>query len=256
VFSLVFAVMAALLCVVTLLRMGLIDWIDSDPGRIYLHLLPAALLFFAGAIALERRRLSWDARYLYPIAVIFTYVSLSGIAAVHEPYAKWLGRAAPWTRGQADYLFMINAGIYFVLQFLCDRAGLPQMRIVAKAFRFVLPGHILVPLFLLGLNATSRWNNSPASAALRSEAHIFEVLLPVVACLFVLLSIPKQMKNYLGTGMLFTAIGCIRLQQNWLKDQVAWPVMLLAAGLAVMLCASRYAAVRTALARFFRRRPG
>jgi tRNA A-37 threonylcarbamoyl transferase component Bud32 len=254
VFSLVFAVMAALLCVVTLLRMGLIDWISSDPGRIYLRLLPAALLFFAAAIALERRRLSWDARYFYPIAVIFTYGSLSGIAAVHEPYAQWLGRAAPWTRGQVDYLFMINAGIYFLLQFLCDRTGLPQMRIVAKAFRFVLPGHILVPLFLLGLNATSLWNDSPASAALRREAHIFEVLLPVVACLFVLLSIPKQMKNYLGTGMLFIAIGCIRLQQNWLKDLVIWPVMLLAAGLAIMLWASRYAAVRTALARLFRRR--
>lgn len=254
VFSLALAVMAALLCSVTLLRMGMLEWLDKDPGRVYLRLLPAALAFFVAAIILERRRLPWDARYFYPIAVVFTYAALSGIAAVHEPYAQWLGRAAPWTRGQVEYLFIINAGIYFSLQLLCDRMGLPQMRVVAKAFRFVLPGHILLPLFLLGLQATRLWNDSPASVALRREAHIFEVLLPLAACLIVFLSIPKQMKNYLGTGMLFLAVGIIRLQQNWLKERVAWPVTLLVAGILAMLWASRYSAFRIALSRMIRRK--
>ncbi len=254
VFSLAFAVMAALLCGVTLLRMGMIEWIDKDPGRVYLRLLPAVLPFFAAAIILEHRQSPWDARYFYPIAVVFTYTALSGIAGVHEPYAKWLSRTMPWTRGQVEYLFFINAGIYFSLQLLCDRLGLPQLRVVAKAFRFVLPGHLLLPLFLLGVEATRRWNESPASVAMRHEAHIFEVLLPLVAFLIVFLSIPKQMKNYLGTGMLFLAIGIVRLQQNWLKDKVAWPVTLLVAGMLTMLLASRYSAFRISVSRLFRRR--
>ncbi len=254
VFSLAFAVVAALLWGVTLLRMGLLEWLDKDPGRVYLRLLPAAACFFVIAIVLERRRLTWDARYFYPVAVVFTYAALSGIAAVHEPYARWLGRTAPWTRGQVEYLFIINAGIYFSLQLLCDRMGLPQLRVVAKAFRFVLPGHILLPLLLLGLEATRLWNESPASLALQREAHIFEVLLPLAAGLIVFLSIPKQMKNYLGTGMLFLAVGIVRLQQNWLKDRVAWPITLLAAGILAMLWASRYSAFRITLSRMFRRK--
>jgi hypothetical protein len=47
VFSLVFAVMAALWCLACLLRLGMLDWIDKDPGRPYFYLLPCAALFFA-----------------------------------------------------------------------------------------------------------------------------------------------------------------------------------------------------------------
>ena len=255
VFSLALAVMLALLCAVTLLRMGMIEWLDKDPGRLYLRLIPAALLFFSVAVSLERFRRPADSRYFYPIAVVFAYISLSGIAAVHKPYAEWLGRVAPFTRSNVDYLFIINAGIYFVLQLLCERLRSAQMRAVAKAFRFVIPGHVLIPLLLLGLEASRLWNESPASVSLRHEARIFEILLPAVAALFVLLSIPKQMKNYLASGMLFLAIGIVRLQQNWLKDHVSWPVTLVASGLLLMLLAARYSAVRTALARLIRPRP-
>jgi predicted Ser/Thr protein kinase len=255
VFSLALAVMLALLCGVTLLRMGMLEWLDKDPGRPYLHLIPAALLFFCIGILLERLRLAADSRYFHPIAVAFTYISLSGIAAFHKPYAGWLGRAAPFTRSNIDYLFIINAGVYFTLQLLCERLRSAQMRAVGKAFRFVIPGHVLLPLFLLGLEATRLWNESPANLSLRHEARAFEVLLPAAACLFVLLSIPKQMKNYLASGMLFLAVGIIRLQQNWLKDHVAWPVTLVAAGLLLMLLAAKYSAVRASIARFLRRRP-
>ena len=255
VFSLALAVMLAFLCGATLLRMGMIEWLDKDPGRLYLRLIPAALLFFSVAVVLERFRLAADSRYFYPIAVAFTYISLSGIAAVHKPYAEWLGRVAPFTRSNIDYLFIINAGIYYVLQLLCARLRSAQMRAVGKAFRFVIPGHVLIPLFLLGLEATRLWNESPASVSLRHEARVFEILLPAAACLFVLLSVPKQMKNYLASGMLFLAIGIIRLQQNWLKDHVAWPVTLVAAGLLLMLLAAKYSAVRAAIARLLRRRP-
>ncbi len=57
VFSLMLAVLAALLSLATLLRMGLIDWLDKDPGRLYLNLIPCALLFMAAGLVLERRRL-------------------------------------------------------------------------------------------------------------------------------------------------------------------------------------------------------
>ncbi len=252
VFSLVVAVTAALLCMVTLLRMGMLEWIEEDPGRIFLRLIPAALLFFMIAAALERLRFTSDSRYFYPVAVFFTYISLSGLAAFHDPYREWLERAAPWTRGQVDYLFLINAAIYFTLQWIFDRFRSPRMRAVAKAFRFVIPGHILVPLLLLGMEATRLWNADPASIVLQREARIFEVLLPAVACVLIFLSIPKQMKNYLGTGMLFLGIGIIRLQQNWLHDRVSWPIFLLAAGITLMFGAARFSAILAMLSRWFR----
>ncbi len=255
VFSLALAVMLALLCGMTLLRMGMLEWLDKDPGRLYIRLIPAALLFFLVAVALERFRLAADSRYFYPIAVFFTYISLSGIAAFHKPYAEWLGRVAPFTRSNVDYLFIINAGVYFVLQLLCEQERSARMRTVGKAFRFVIPGHVLIPLFLLGLEASRLWDESPASLSLRHEARAFEVLLPVAACIFVLLSIPKQMKNYLASGMLFLAVGIIRLQQDWLRDHVAWPVTLVLTGLLLMFLAARYSSIRAAIARLLHHRP-
>jgi hypothetical protein len=236
---------------VTLLRMGMLEWIPEYPGRIFLRLGPAAILFFVIAAVLERFRLPADSRYFYPVAVFFTYASLSGIAAFHDPYRQWLERTLPWTRGQVDYLFLINAAVYFALQWVFDRFRSPRLRASAKAFRFVVPGHILVPLLLLGIEATRLWNADPASHALHREARIFEVLLPSVACLLIFLSIPKQMKNYLGTGMLFLAVGIIRLQQNWLHDKVSWPIFLLAAGISLMFGAARFSAIRSAFFRWF-----
>src|SRR5262249_27258512 len=54
VFSLVIAVMAATLGLVTLLRMGLIEWLDSDPGKPYFYLIPIAALFFVAGLVIER----------------------------------------------------------------------------------------------------------------------------------------------------------------------------------------------------------
>ena len=121
VFSLVLSMMAALWCLATLLRMGMVGWIDTDPGRPYFYLLPCAALFFTAAGAMERLRLLNDSRYFYPIAVVFTWAALTGVVTFHDPYADWLKRVAPWTRGQIEYLFIINAGIYFILQTVCER---------------------------------------------------------------------------------------------------------------------------------------
>jgi len=49
-----------------------------------------------------------DSRYFYPFGVAFTWTALSGLAAFHKPYADWIQRLAPWTRGQEEYLFLIK----------------------------------------------------------------------------------------------------------------------------------------------------
>src|SRR5581483_1952384 len=144
VFSLVFASAAALLSVVTLLRMGLLDWLDNDPGKAYLHLLPFAVGFFVAGIVIERLKCPDDSRYFYPIAVFFTFVALSGLAAFHQPYADWLKSVFPRTRGQIEYLFIINAAIYLIIQTVSERFGTAQVRQAAKWFRFVIPGHVMV----------------------------------------------------------------------------------------------------------------
>ena len=254
VFSLVTAMMGALLCLVTLLRMGLLEWVDTDPGRVYLYLLPFALVFFLLGGWIERLRSPADSRYFYFVGLSFTLAGLSGVAMFHDRYAAWLKSVFPRTRGQQEYLFIINAGIYLALQYVCDRIPSTQLRWVGKVFRFVIPGHILTSLLLLGLSASELWHGSPESVALRQEARFFELLLPLAACAFIFGSIPKQMKNFLATGLLFLAVAIIRLQQDLFQAKAAWPVSLLVIGIILMAGAANYSRLKTAILSMFRRR--
>jgi len=242
VFSLMFAAMAALLYLATLLRLGLLDCLDRDPGRFYLRLIPGAVLFLVAGYVFERLRQPDDSRYFYPFGVAFTWAALSGLAGFHKPYADWIERLAPWTRGQEEYLFLINAGIYFALDRLADRFQSEQVRMVGRSFRFVIAGHVLVSLWLLGLNEAS-----PVA-----EQHLFEWLLVGAACAFVFASIPRQMKNFFASGMIFLAIGVYRVQQEVFPGRAFWPVSLVATGLALMLAATNYAPLRVALGRVAR----
>jgi serine/threonine protein kinase len=253
VFSLVFAVMAAWLWVVTLMRMGLLEWLDTDPGKFYFRLIPAALLFFAIALAVEWRHLPNDSRYFYPIAVAFTFAALSGLASDHKPYQQWLEELLPWTRGQIEYLFIINAGIYLLLEVICEHFSVSQMRAVGKAFRFAIPGHMLTSLFFLGLAATDRWEDKVNDVSMKREARVFEILLPAAALVFVYGSIRKQMKNYFVVGMIFLAIGLVRLQEDIFEQRSRWPILLLILGSVLMVSATRYSAIKMALTRMVRR---
>ena len=241
VFSLMFAAMSAMLCLATLLRMGAIEWIDKDPGRFYSHLLPFAILFMVAGFLFERLRYPDDSRYFYPFAVVFTWAALSGLATYHQPFANWLKTTLPWTRGQVEYLFLLNAVVYFILDRLCERFPSPQVRMVGKSFRFVIPGHVMTSLLLLGLAAESR-----------PEQRLFEWLLPLVACAFVFASIPRQMKNFFLSGLVFFAIGAYRVQQEIFPKHAFWPIFLLVAGLALMLAAAHYAALKVTLKKIFR----
>jgi len=239
---LMFAAMSAMLCLATLLRMGVLDCLDRDAGRFYLDLIPCAILFIAAGAVFERLHMPDDSRYFYPFAVAFTLAALSGIAVYHEPWSDWLKAAAPWTRGQIEYLFILNAAIYTVLDRIFDGFPSSQVRTVGKAFRFVIPGHVMTSLLVLGLNAESV-----------AEARVFEWTLPAAACVFVFASIPRQMKNFLVSGLVFLAIGIYRLQQEVFPNRAWWPITLLLTGLGLMLAAANYAALRVWLGRVWKK---
>jgi hypothetical protein len=180
-----------------------------------------------------------DSRYFYPFAVAFTLAALSGVAVYHEPWARWLKATLPWTRGQIEYAFILNAAVYFVVDRICGHFSSSQVRMVGKSFRFVIPGHVMTSLLALGLSAESVL-----------EARVFEWLLPAVACVFVFASIPRQMKNFLVSGLVFLAVGVYRLQQEVFPNRAFWPILLLLSGLSLMLAAANYAALRVALGRW------
>ena len=117
------------------------------------------------------------------------------------------------------------------------------MRMVGKSFRFVIPGHVMTSLLLLGMEAKRPF-----------EAHVFEWLLPAAACVFVFASIPRQMKNFFVSGLVFFAIGVFRLQQDVFEDRARLPVFLLACGLGLMVAAAHYAPLRVAMGRIWRKR--
>jgi hypothetical protein len=242
VFSLMFAAMWAMLCMATLLRLGVLDCLDRDSGRFYFDLIPCAILFMTAGFVFERLRMPDDSRYFYPFAVAFTLAALSGVAVYHEPWANWMKAALPWTRGQIEYLFIFNAALYLTLDRICDRFPLWQVRTVGKSFRFVVPGHVMTSLLVLGLNAESV-----------TEQRVFEWTLPAAACVFVFASIPRQMKNFLVSGLFFLAIGVYRLQQEVFPNRAWWPILLLLAGLGLMLAAANYAVLRVALTRIWKR---
>jgi di/tricarboxylate transporter len=127
------------------------------------------------------------------------------------------------------------------------------MRAVGKAFRFAIPGHVLTSLWFLGLEATDRWQHQLDDLSMKREARVFEVLLPVAALVFVYGSIRKQMKNYFVVGMLFLAIGLVRLQEDIFEQRSRWPILLLILGSLLMATATRYSAIKMALARMVRR---
>lgn len=253
VFSLVASVMGVMLCTVTLARMGLIDWLNHDHSKLYFRLIPIVILYLTCGCVLERLNFPNDSRYFYPVAVALTFVATSGLASDYEPFQNSLKRVLPWTRGDIEYLFMLNAGLYFLLQMVFGRFALSQLRAVAKAYRFVIPGHILTSLLSLGIRASDRWNSSAEDLSLKHEARLFEILLPLIACVFIYASIPKQMKNYLVTGTLFLGVGIVRLQQDIFQDQARWSILLLILGLLLMLGATRYSTIKMGFTRLLRR---
>src|SRR5260370_30599451 len=125
IFALMLSVLLSALCIVTLARSGMLEWLESDPGKVYFYLIPCAALFLVLGQVLERFGQAADCRYFYSFGVAFTLIALSGVALFHDPYAEGLKSTFPWTHGQVEYLFIINAGVYFLLQVISERFSLP-----------------------------------------------------------------------------------------------------------------------------------
>jgi hypothetical protein len=247
VFSLMFSTTAALFLMATLLRLGVLQYFSENTikGDFFFYLLPCAALFMAAGFLLERRKMPDDSQYFYPFAVAFAFAALSGLSACHKPWADKLGAWLPWTHGQIEYLFMGNAVAYFILGRICDRSAFPQVRKMGRSFRFAIPGHVMTSLWLLSFTDYAKAN--------RTEALALTWLLPAAALVFVFASIPRQMKNFLVSGLVFLAIGIYRLQDLVFKQRSLWPVALLACGLGLMLAATNYAPLRVALRRIGKR---
>jgi hypothetical protein len=253
VFSLVLAVATALLCAVQLLRWGLLEWHHNE---LYIHLLPFAFLFFVIGMIVEQMGFPNDSRYFYPIAVALIWSALTGIAAYHEGYLRFVNSIWPsQIDNQREYLFLVNASIYMVLQAVCRRMPLAQIRSVGQAFHWVIPSHVFVSLAMLNLTAMNNWgkHGDHPDLSFRFEARFFEVLIPCIAVLFVFRSIPRQKKNYFVWGMIFVALGIIQLQQELFEGYRAWLISLILGGLAIMFASNHYSAIRIAVSRWFRR---
>ena len=67
-----------------------------------------------------------------------------------------------------------------------------------------------------------------------------------MALAFVFASIPRQMKNFFASGLIFFAIGVYRLQQNLFPRRRRVAGRAVGGGLALMLAAAYYAPLRVA----------
>jgi hypothetical protein len=54
--------------------------------------------------------------------------------------------------------------------------------------------------------------------------------------------------------MIFLGIGLVRLQEDIFKQRSRWPILLLILGSLLMVSATRYSAIKMAMARMVRRR--
>ncbi len=256
VFSMVAAVLTTLLSIVALLQAGLLRSLSEDkPSEIFVHLIPIALLFLAIGIIVEHLRHPTDSRFFYPVAVGFVWIALSGLAATHDGYLQSVNWWWSGIRMQRAYLFLVNAGLYFILQGICERLPWAQLQAVGRTFRFMIPLHVLLPVLDLGISATALWTGEHPNPAFKLEARTFEVLLPCLSLVFIFLSISRQMKNFFVWGMLFLAIGIVRLQDDIFKNQRAWLISLVVGGFCTMLVATHYSGLRMAVSRWTRRTP-
>ena len=173
----------------------------------------------------------------YVMALMILLTSLTLIARF-GPTLRWLGwlgsdAGADMTR-QIDYSFMINGGLYLLAGLLADRtAGSAWLRRIGALLFWLAPSHLLIPI----------WRLEDTWPIFGRSWTFAELLLPCVALLFVFASVPKQMKSFFFSGLFYVAISVQRLTARHFKDELAWPVALAVAGLALALIAWRWPAL-------------
>jgi hypothetical protein len=170
--------------------------------------------------------------YILGVAVLVLALTLIAYFGPTLQWLRWLGPADDSNRGdQIKYSFMINGGLYLIAGLLADRlGGSAWLRRISTFLFWLAPSHLLVPLMRLE-------NHWPIE---QSSWTVAELLLPVGALVFIFSSVPKQMKPFFFSGMLYAAISVQRMTARHFEDQFAWPVSLAILGLSMALIAWRW----------------
>ncbi len=197
------------------------------------YLMPAALLLTLGLILEFKGKIPWVAMPLYIAAMILFVVTFS-IIARFGPTNQWLGME-PHEDG-VKYSFIANGILYLIAGLLADRSKRSRiLRKIATFLFWLVPSHVLIPLFMLAL--------AGRGDILWGDWTVSEIALTVGALLFILASVPKQMKSFFFSGIFYFALSIIHMTSAHFEDNFAWPVGLAVSGLTLTAMAWRYPAL-------------
>ncbi|MCF7957057.1 MAG: DUF2157 domain-containing protein [Phycisphaerae bacterium] len=194
------------------------------------YLIPAMLLLTLGLILEFKGRIPWLAAPLY-IAALILFVATFSIIARFGPTNQWLGLEPH--DDAVKYSFIANGIVYLIAGLLADRSRRSRiLRKIATFLFWLVPSHVLIPLFMLAL--------AGKGDILWGDWTVSEIALSVGTLVFILASVPKQMKSFFFSGIFYFAVSIIHLTNAHFKDDFAWPVGLAAGGLILTLLAWRY----------------
>jgi hypothetical protein len=170
--------------------------------------------------------------YVMGLTVLLLGLTLIAYFGPTLQWLHWLPPADDSNRAdQIKYSFIINGGLYLIAGLLADRlGGSSLLRRISTLLFWIAPSHLLVPL----LRLEDHWPIGDSGWT------VAELLLPLGALIFIFSSVPKQMKPFFFSGMLYAAISVQRMTARHFEDQFAWPVSLALLGLSMALIAWRW----------------
>ncbi|HVT88401.1 MAG TPA: serine/threonine-protein kinase [Tepidisphaeraceae bacterium] len=198
------------------------------------YLWPGALLVLIAMAWDLRAKIQSFAAPLYVMGLILLLLSLTLIAHF-GPTPRWLGLTGQLegearTR-QVQYSLMGNGLLYLFAGAFANRsAASAWLRRIGTLMFWLAPSHILIPVLRLE-------NDWPIFASSWTAA---EILLPLGALGFIFASVPRQMKSFFFSGLVYLAISVQRLTARHFEDNFAWPVTLAVTGIMLALLAWRY----------------
>jgi serine/threonine protein kinase len=211
------------------------QWRDHHIDTIAGWYLAPAVIFLAMAV-------TWDVRFRRPAFAAPFYVMGLSVLLISLTLIAWFGPTLEWLHwlratddasreDQIKFSFIINGALYLLAGLVADRlGGTSSLRRIGAFLFWIAPSHLLAPL----LRLEDHWPIAESSWT------VAEVLLPVGALTFVFASVPKQMKPFFFSGMLYAAISVQRMTARHFEDQFAWPVSLAILGMAMALIAWRW----------------
>lgn len=225
-FSFLAAVMLAAFHAATLVRSGLLQWLDAEwyAHTALLHL-PLAVLATGIGFSIDRRGGARHAQPFYVLGMAAFVASLTTIA-LHGP-EDWLGRHGESARIAGRSWLIANGLAYYAAAWLFERKGTPLLRWYAMPLYIATPVSVLLPLHLMERQGIHFMLGSQL-------VYLTEVLLPLACLALVLLAIPLQLKTFFYSGLFYLAIAVQRVTALHFEQARAWPVALLVLGASTM----------------------